>query len=164
MIVVSDTTPLNYLVLVGAIDVLPRLFDDVYVPRSVLNELLNSAAPEPVRKWAGDPPQWVHVADVTSRLPSTAQLDSGEADAISLAKQIKAGVVLMDERQGRKVALREGLMVVRTIAVIELAAEKKLLELEPVLTKLAATTFRVDSALLKALMSDDAKKARETKS
>jgi len=55
-------------------------------------------------------------------------------------------------------------MVVRTIAVIELAAEKKLLELEPVLTKLAATTFRVDSALLKALMSDDAKKARETKS
>ncbi len=38
MIVVSDTSPLNYLVLIGAIDVLPKLFGEVYAPPAVIQE------------------------------------------------------------------------------------------------------------------------------
>ena len=49
MIVVSDTTPLNYLVLISAIDVLPKLFDEIFVPSAVLRELNDSRAPAPVR-------------------------------------------------------------------------------------------------------------------
>ena len=47
MIVVSDTSPLNYLVLIGAIDVLPQLFGEVYVPPRVMQELQRSRTPEP---------------------------------------------------------------------------------------------------------------------
>ena len=43
MIVVSDTTPLNYLVLIGAIDLLPKLFDEVFVPAFVLRGLQRSS-------------------------------------------------------------------------------------------------------------------------
>ena len=54
MIVVSDTSPLIYLNLVGAIDILPQLFGGVYVPGAVLQEIKDSRNPqlEPVRGWA----------------------------------------------------------------------------------------------------------------
>jgi predicted nucleic acid-binding protein len=93
-------------------------------------------------------------------LPSTAQLDPGEADAISLAKEIKAPVVLLDERLGRAVALAEGLVVIRTLALLELAAERGLVELRPALERLRATTFRVAQELIDAALARDATRER----
>jgi predicted nucleic acid-binding protein len=108
VIVVSDTTPLNYLVLIDVVTVLPKLFDDVVAPASVMRELVDARTRDPVRAWAANPPDWLRILAPSSRLPSTAQLDPGEADAISLAKEVKAPAVLLDERSGRKVALAEG--------------------------------------------------------
>ena len=51
MIAVSDTSPICYLILIGEIDILPRLFDQVLVPQAVLTELRHVDAPEPVRDW-----------------------------------------------------------------------------------------------------------------
>ena len=56
MIVVSDTTPLNYLILIDAADVLPKLFGQVYAPSAVLTELSHTRSPELVRKWASGLP------------------------------------------------------------------------------------------------------------
>jgi predicted nucleic acid-binding protein len=113
MIVVSDTTPLNYLVLIGAADVLPKLFEQVYAPTSVLHELSHVRTPEVVRAWSQSPPRWLMVADPSSRLASTAPLDAGEADAISLAKERGITDVLIDEYLGRKVALAEDCLFYR---------------------------------------------------
>src|SRR5688572_14580004 len=118
MIVVSDTTPLNYLVLINAADVLPKLFDQVYAPSAVLRELAHVKAPAAVRQWAGAPPTWLTVADPVARLPSTARLDDAEADAISPAKERGIGDVLIDEYHGRKVAAAEGLFALPTLAVL----------------------------------------------
>jgi len=63
MIVVSDTSPLNYLVLVGAIDVLPKLFGEVYVPLAVIQELQHPRTPVPVKQWAQSPPDWLRIAN-----------------------------------------------------------------------------------------------------
>src|SRR5438046_709045 len=109
MIVVSDTTPLNYLVLINAAEVLPKLFEQVYVPTSVLRELSHARTPEAVRVWSQSPPHWLKVADPSVRLSSTASLDIGEADAISLAKERGIFNILIDEYLGRKIALSEGL-------------------------------------------------------
>lgn len=49
MIVVSDTSPLNYLVLIYEIEVLPKLFEQVYIPPSVIVELTRLKTPDPVR-------------------------------------------------------------------------------------------------------------------
>lgn len=156
MIVVSDTTPLNYLVLVNAVEALPKLFTEVYAPREVLRELADTRTPGPVRVWAEHPPGWLKVRDPSSRLPSTASLDPGEAEAISLAMEIQSPVVLLDEKEGRRIALGEGLIVVRTLALLELAAERRLIELRPTLELLQATTFRIGRRLIDAALSRDA--------
>ncbi|MDI9446946.1 MAG: hypothetical protein QM844_22575 [Planctomycetota bacterium] len=100
-VVVSDTGPLNYLVLCGAIDILPRLFETVVVPAAVLAELEHEDTPAAVRRWAGALPSWVEVR--TPRCPSAAtKLDWGEREAIFLALEVKADLVLIDDRAARR--------------------------------------------------------------
>lgn len=160
MIVVSDTTPLNYLVLINAVDVLPELFDEVYVPTAVLRELAHARAPAAVRLWTESPPIWLKVADPSFRLASTASLDAGEADAISLAKERGITDVLIDDYLGRKVALAEGLFVLPTLAVLEKAAEQRLLELRPALQALQQTSYRVRGEMIDAALERDAARKR----
>jgi len=160
VIVISDTSPLNYLVLIGAIDVLPRLFNAVYAPNAVLQELLDQAAPNVVREWAQSPPTWLTILDPSSRLPSTARLHLGEAHAISLAKELKIADILIDERRGRKVATQEGLLPIPTLAVLERAAERGFLDLPSAVERLRQTTMRVPEELLELALRRDA--ARRT--
>ena len=155
MIVVSDTTPLNYLILINALEVLPKLFDEVYVPSSVMRELSDPRAPAIVRRWTQSR-TWLKLADPLSRLPSTASLDAGEADAISLAKERGIIDLLIDEYRGRKVAAAEGLFALPTLAVIERSAEQGLLELRPTLEALTRTTYRVRPELITAALQRDA--------
>jgi predicted nucleic acid-binding protein len=133
VIVVADTTPLNYLVLINAIDVLHTLFAEVHAPPAVIQELTHSRAPGTVRNWALALPAWLTVSKPTSRLASTAALDAGEAEAISLAKELGIRDILIDERRGRNIATREGLVVLPTLAIIERAAEENLLDLSSTL-------------------------------
>lgn len=152
MIVVTDTSPLNYLILVEAVHVMPRLFSDIYTAREVIRELEHERTPAAVRDWAKSPPDWLRVLSPSRRLPDTARLDPGEADAISLAKELPASALLMDERKGRRVAQGLGLVVIGTLAVIELAAERGLLELRPVLEALEGTTCRLPEGFVQAAL------------
>jgi hypothetical protein len=60
MIAVADTSPLNYLVLIDRIRILPRLFEHVIVPAGVIGELQHPRSPPPVAAWAAHPPEWVN--------------------------------------------------------------------------------------------------------
>ena len=64
MLIVADTSPLNYLVLIGADPVLPGLYGRILIPPEVLWELRDDAGPQAVRDWAADPPQWLEVRAV----------------------------------------------------------------------------------------------------
>jgi predicted nucleic acid-binding protein len=59
MIAVADTSPLCYLILIGEIDLLTKLFGRVPVPKTVIEELLHQDAPAIVREWASNPPSWL---------------------------------------------------------------------------------------------------------
>ncbi len=59
--VVADTSPLQYLVLIDQIDILPRLFGSVRIPPMVRAEMLDPAAPDIVRAWADAPPPWLTI-------------------------------------------------------------------------------------------------------
>jgi predicted nucleic acid-binding protein len=86
MIVVSDTTPLNYLILIDAVEVLPTLFGRVYAPKAVMQELSDPRGPQAVRSWANSPPKWLVVQEPTQvdeTLPKS--IHQGDAEAISLA-------------------------------------------------------------------------------
>lgn len=160
MIVVSDTSPLNYLILVKAIDVLPNLFGEVRVPPKIVEELQRSRAPEPVKSWAIALPPWIRVVSPSTSLTMSARLDSGEAQAIALAKELLAEVILIDERKGRRVAQEHGLTTVGTLTVLEMAAERSLLDLKSVIDSLKHTTFHIADEQLNAVLQRDASRKR----
>lgn len=159
-IAVADTTPLNYLVLIGAIEVLPALFGEVITPPAVLAELQHERTPAVVKVWAVRPPEWLRVVSPRVRLPATAKLDPGEAAAIEVAKESGASAILMDEQKGRKVAQREGLTVLRTLGLLELAARRGLVDLPTAIDALRRTPFRITEDYLIDALKRDAERRR----
>ena len=81
--IVSDTTPLNYLVLIEAIDVLPRLYERVLIPPAVRAELSASQAPEPVREWISSNLSWLEVLPCSKTAETDlAGLDAGDRNTL----------------------------------------------------------------------------------
>ena len=90
MIAVADTSPINYLLLIKEIDILPKMYGKVVIPRAVHEELLRPVAPEIVRAWIAEAPAWLEIhAPVNPPDSSLAKLDPGERDAIMLATELQ---------------------------------------------------------------------------
>jgi predicted nucleic acid-binding protein len=130
-LVVADTGPLNYLVLIDAIELLPKLFEKVFTPAAVQAELLHPDAPSIVRAWATQPPPWLEVRPATFAIdnPAWRALDAGEREALALARLLGAELVLMDDRAGAAVAQQQGLTVTGTLGVLDLAGQRGLVDL-----------------------------------
>jgi predicted nucleic acid-binding protein len=159
MIVISDTTPINHLILVGKIFVLPELLGKVIIPFAVFQELQADKTPKSVKEFIANLPEWLEVrqANILSDRDLD-ELDVGEREAIVLAEQLNADVLLIDERSGREIALRRNLPVVGTLGILERAAEKDLLDLAETLQKLKANGFFVASVLEKDFLDRDRKR------
>jgi predicted nucleic acid-binding protein len=147
MVVVADTSPINYLVLIDQIAILPRLYARVLIPPAVFDELTQPAAPVLVRGWTERHPSWLEVMSPKNTL-ALAQLDLGESQAIALAGELGVGVVLIDELAGRQEAKRRGLRVAGTLSVLDDADRAGLLKFDEVIPRLRKTSFRVSQAVL----------------
>jgi predicted nucleic acid-binding protein len=147
MVVVADTSPINYLVLIGQIEILPGLYNRVVIPPAVLRELKHPAAPEPVRDWSAHPPDWLEVL-TPKNVVSIARLDLGEAEAIALATEINAEVLLIDEQAGRQEAARRGLKVAGTLSVLDEADQAGFVNFDAAVARLRETSFRISQAVL----------------
>lgn len=79
MIVVSNTSPLRYLITVGQSSLIQNLFGQVLIPRAVEVELTHPSAPKVVRQWMEVKPAWIEVRDlaVAPEPALTRQLDDG---------------------------------------------------------------------------------------
>ena len=146
-VVVADTTPLNYLVLIRQAEVLHQLFGEVMIPEAVLTELRHPKAPAAVTAWLQNLPHWIRVVKV-SHVDNTIQLGHGETEAISLAMEKRVSIVLMDERRGRAAAEARGLLPIGTLNILDLADERGLLDGVTALNDIKLTTFRADQELL----------------
>jgi predicted nucleic acid-binding protein len=148
MIVVADTSPLNYLILTESVHVLPMIFGGVRTTTAVINELLHPKSPEAVRTWASTPPKWLTVQD-PARIDASLKLGVGETSAISLAIEINAHQVLIDERKGYKAAIQRGLNATTTLGLLEEASHRGLIDFEKTLNRLdKETTFYVTEDVL----------------
>ena len=153
-VVVSDTSPLHYLILCGAQSALPGLFQKVVIPPTVFRELQQSNTPLPVREWASALPPWVAVQTPKS-LNLDLDVDAGELEAICLAQEIKAAALLIDDRAGRNAAIRCGLVVIGTIGILEQAAARGLLDLPQAAERLRQTNARLDTDLIRGAIERD---------
>jgi predicted nucleic acid-binding protein len=155
MIVVADTSPINYLILIKEIDILPKMYGSVVVPQTVREELVRASAPQLVRSWVDHLPIWLEVrSPVAVPDSSLAKLDAGERDAITLATELHADQLIVDDREGRREAERRGIPVIGTLGVLREAATLKLLDIRVAAERLQATSFYVAPEVLAKLLKD----------
>jgi len=156
-VAVSDTTPLNYLILIEAIDLLPRLYGRILIPTAVSGELAQPGTPQPVLNWLAQSPSWLEVTDPMASPDSTlAHLDEGEAHAITLALERRADLLLIDERDGAAASRARGLTVTGTLGVLDRAASRGLVDLSSMFVRLRDTTFRSPVGLMATMLEQDA--------
>ena len=122
MIVVSDTSPITALLTIQRIDLLHQLYGDVKIPPAVAQELLayHNTLPDFI--------QTVAVGDSPLLEQLKIQLDPGEAEAIVLAKELHADLLLIDEALGREAARHEHLPIIGLMGVLLIAKKKGLVD------------------------------------
>jgi predicted nucleic acid-binding protein len=120
VVVVSDTSPISYLILIEEVEVLSELYGEIAIPPAVEEELRHPDGPVPARRWIQEAPAWLWVGrpprETTEGLrPESAEklesLDRGERQAIHLTKATGSGLLIIDERDGRRVARELGLRI-----------------------------------------------------
>ncbi len=164
MIVVADTTPLNYLIQLGYPHVLHKIYGQVVVPPAVLTEMRHPDAPSKVRAWAAAPPKWLRQISVQHLDESLAvELGAGECEAISLALELHADVLLIDELAGRRQAEARQIAVTGTLTVLLQASLRGYCEFPEALKQLRQHGFWV-SASTEALMMGRYEKAKKQSS
>jgi predicted nucleic acid-binding protein len=148
--VVSDTSPIRYLILIDESDLLASLFGSVLIPPAVESELLHPSAPAKVRQRISQRRAWLQVA----RFPRNPKglllsgLHLGERDAILLADSISADLVILDERKARRAALEHGHRIVGLFGLLVWGAERGLLDFYQAIERLATNNFRLDPSLI----------------
>ena len=153
MIVVADTSPLNYLILIDEVQLLPALFGHVLLPRAVFQELQHPKTSSKVSEWVAHLPPWLEVRVVTP-VPNDElmRLDPGEREAIQLALELGIGTVLLDEADGRRLAEKLHLEVRGTLGILERGAKLGKVNFRHALNKLGQTNFRVSPAVHAAFL------------
>lgn len=146
-VAVADTGPLNYLILIGCIEIVPSLFGAVLIPDAVLEELRRPAAPDAVRAWASALPYWVEIGSIKTSHGGPSYLDRGESDVLRLAGERGATLILMDDRRGRVAAEAGGLTVIGTLGILAQAARRGTVDLPAAVSRLRDTNFRASESV-----------------
>ncbi len=133
--VVADASPLIALQQIGQLQLLRALFTQIAIPSAVAREIQSSVPPVP---WIVERP----LTHGNAPLVLGTSLGAGEGEALSLAVEIRAGHVLVDERAARRTAEALGLTVIGTLGVLLAAKRKSLVpEVRPLLDELLRQGF-----------------------
>lgn len=160
MLVVSDASPLNILVRAELVDILPQLFTRVVIPPAVADELNQEQTPVVVREWLSSAPDWLEVRGPTTAR-DTMRKGRGEREAITLALEIDAELILADDRMARRQAESLGLRITGTIGVLERAADRNLVPLGTAIERVVgAGLFVSPSVVQNALRRAQERKSR----
>lgn len=158
MIVISDTSAITNLAAIQHLQLLPQLYNQVAIPEAVYRELAEIDPPVPGTLEVQTSP-WLKVRQVVDRvmverLQVEVRLDPGESEAIALAMELKADLLLIDERRGKAEADRLGIRITGLLGILVEAKQKNLIvAVKPLMDALIATSnFRVSSALYNQIL------------
>lgn len=162
MKVVANATPFIALAKIKKLSLIKELFGEIFVPKEVYDEITIKGDR---RKGASEFKRapWLKVLEVKDRTKVDillSELDKGEAEAIVLAQEIKADLLLIDEEKARVIARFAGLRYLGTVGLLLLAKKRKLIPMvKPVLERLINTGFRLSDKVYQAVIT----KANESK-
>ncbi len=158
MIVISDTSAITNLASIQHLQLLPQLYTQVTIPEAVYCELTDIDPPVPGTSEV-QTVSWLEVREVTNReiverLRDEVRLDAGESEAIALALELNADLLLIDERRGRAEANRLGLRITGLLGIlIEAKHQNLIVAVRPLMDALITTSeFRVSPALYNQIL------------
>lgn len=155
MIVISDTSPLNYLILIGGEKLLPQLFGRVIIPQAVFDELNATGASAQVRDWTRNLPVWIEIKQTALTANDALDiLDAGEREAILLAQELAADLLLVDDKQARQAAANLGIEITGILGVLDRAARQDLINLKTAVENLQKTNFHIADDLVRKLVAE----------
>jgi predicted nucleic acid-binding protein len=154
VIVISDTSPITNLAAIGQLDLLCQLYATVIIPVAVYNEMVSAGKTVPgavevqTLSWI-QTQTVVNTQSVINLQSSQDEIDLGEAEAIALALELKADLLLMDERRGRALAANYKLNIVGLLGVLLQAKRNGLISsVKPLMDQLIEeANFRVSQPL-----------------
>ncbi|ASJ08915.1 hypothetical protein A3L11_06625 [Thermococcus siculi] len=157
MPVVSDSTPLIHLAKIGRLELLQEFFGEISIPAAVYRECVleggNSEDALAIKN-----AKWIKVENISDEKLKRAlmlELDEGESEAIVLALERNAELILIDDYDGREVARALGLKVVGTIGVLLRAKLLgKIESLMEELERLKATGFWLSEELYERILKE----------
>jgi predicted nucleic acid-binding protein len=163
MLVVADSSPLHYLVLIDHAAILPTLFGQVVIPPTAVEELQRSRTSALVRDWMSSSPACLEIRHPRQTPEALLfRLGAGERDVIVLAQEMQATLLWMNDMEGRAAAEHLDFSVMGTLRVLELAAERGLLDLSTAIAKLQATSFYAPAAIIREMLARNAARKGHT--
>jgi predicted nucleic acid-binding protein len=158
VIIISDTSPITSLAAIGQLDLLQQLYSTILIPQAVYEELTGAGISVP-GSLEVQTLNWLEVHQITNLALVTTllnkQLDRGECEAITLAIELSADLLLIDERRGRTEANRLGLRITGLLGVLVEAKQKGLiLAVKPLIDNLISIAqFRVADELYHKILN-----------
>jgi predicted nucleic acid-binding protein len=156
MIVISDTSPILYLLLINQLDLLPRLYSTLIIPDVVQAEMQATGAPVVLQEWIAKPPQWLEIRTVSpGNYAPLQRLQAGEQAAIFLAQSLQANLLIVDDLAARQIAQQLGIKITGLLGILGEAARRKWIDFPETLKQLLQTTnFRVSPQLVEDLLKE----------
>jgi len=149
MIVISDSSPLIALSIIEKLDILPKLFDEIYVPDAVFQEVVKTDKPFGKELGVFLSGRTKNVINQMAVKILSADIGAGEAEAIVLALEQQPAVVLIDDLKARKFAIINGLQTIGTMGVLLKAKKEGLIkELRPLISKLLENDIRISKKII----------------
>lgn len=125
-VVIADTGPIISLALVDKLHLLSKIFDNVFIPQAVWNELTNDNSRGDYKKvvaFFSD-----KVKTIVSFNNLTFAMDYGEAEAVILYRETSADYLLIDDKKARDIAETLNIKCIGTIGLIAAAKQRGLIE------------------------------------
>jgi predicted nucleic acid-binding protein len=158
MIVISDTTPILSLIKIDRLKILEELYKKIIIPKAVYDELIINIDYQDeidiIKRCT-----FIQIENVEENLSVVLlqrelKLDRGESEAIVLAKNINADLIIIDERKARRIAKDVGLKVTGTLGILVEAKQQGLIkELESLLDELMDNNIRISKKLYMEILN-----------
>ncbi len=149
MIIISDSSPLISLAIIGKLEILEKLYKEIYVPLAVYNEVTEDEKPfsKELKIFLKN-----KIKNVSNKLAVevlVSDIGIGEAEAIVLALEEKPELVLIDDLKARKFAKMNGLEIIGTMGILLEAKQNKLItDVKPLITELILNGIRISSRII----------------
>ncbi len=147
--VVVNSTPLIVLCGIGQLELLKKLYGEIYIPKAVYREI--TVKKDSVCAQVENEASWIHVVEITDsgeKKMYRAKLHDGEVEVMILAQEQKTDLVILDDNAAKKTAKYLGLTVTGTLGVLLKAQREGLIqEVKPLLSKMRRNGFYISNAV-----------------